>query len=76
MDITDGIERINEVASSNEASTEEQASSISEVLGLSDQIVGESNALREQTRNIASVSEDLNRYSSTIRDSLSKYELK
>ena len=76
VDITDGIERINEVASSNAASTEEQASSISEVLGLSDQIVGESNALREQTRNIASVSEDLNRYSSTIRDSLSKYELK
>ena len=74
-DITDGIGRINDVASANAASTEEQASSIGEVLGLSDEIVGESNKLREQTESITSISEDLNRYSFTIRDNLSKYEL-
>ena len=74
-DITDGIGRINDVASANAASTEEQASSIGEVLGLSDEIVGESNKLREQTESITNISEDLNRYSFTIRDNLSKYEL-
>ncbi len=74
-DITDGIGRINDVASANAASTEEQASSIGEVLGLSDEIVGESNKLRVQTESITNISEDLNRYSFTIRDNLSKYEL-
>lgn len=75
VDITDGIGRINDFASSNAAATEEQASSINEVLGLSDEIVSESNKLREQTESIANISEDLNRYSFTIRDDLSKYEL-
>ncbi|MBO4395683.1 MAG: methyl-accepting chemotaxis protein [Eubacterium sp.] len=75
VSITGGIERINDFASSNAATTQEQASSISEVLGLSDNIVDESNKLREQTDSISHISEDLNRYSSTLRDNLSKYEL-
>ena len=74
-DITEGIGRINNYASANAASTEEQASSISEVLGLSDEIVSESNKLRAQTASIAHISEDLNHYSFTINDNLSKYEL-
>ena len=75
VSITDGIERINEFASSNAATTQEQASSIGQILGLSDEIVGESNKLREQTDSIANISEDLNDYSSTLRDNLANYEL-
>ncbi len=73
--ITDGIEMINEYASSNAATTEEQASSIGEILGLSDEIVDENNKQKAQTESIANISEDLNRYSFTISDNLSKYEL-
>ena len=75
VSITDGIEKINDYASENAASTEEQASSISEILGLSDEIVGESNKLREQTDSIARISENLNEYSSSLRDDLTQYEL-
>ncbi|MCR5675026.1 MAG: methyl-accepting chemotaxis protein [Lachnospiraceae bacterium] len=73
--IASGIERINDVASSNATTTQEQASSINEVLGLSDQIVSENNKLREETANITSISENLNRYSDEINSDLSQYTL-
>ncbi len=71
--ITSGIERINDVASHNAATTEEQASNISEVLGLSGSIVEESNKLRTETENIARISESLNKYSDEIKSDLSQY---
>ena len=76
IEITGGIERINDVASNNAATTEEQASSINEVLGLSDRIVTESNVLREETENITSISENLNSYSDEINTDLSQYTVK
>ncbi len=72
-EITSGIERINDVASSNAVSTREQASSINEVLGLSDTIVTESNKLRSETENITNISENLNQYSDEINSDLSQY---
>ncbi len=71
--IASGIERINDVASNNEATTKEQASSINEVLGLSDMIVSESNKLRSETENITNISENLNHYSDEINSDLSQY---
>ncbi len=75
IEIASGIERINDVASNNAATTQEQASSINEVLGLSDKIVVESNKLREETANITSISENLNQYSDEINSDLSQYIL-
>ena len=75
IEIASGIERINDVASSNAATTEAQATNISEVIGLSGQIVTESNKLREETENITSISENLNRYSDEINSDLSQYTL-
>ena len=75
VDITGGIGRINDFASTNAATTEEQASSISEILGLSDEILSESERLNSQTDSITRISEDLNEYSSRLRDNLSQYEL-
>ncbi len=75
VDITGGIGRITDFASTNAATTEEQASSISEILGLSDEILSESERLNSQTDSITRISEDLNEYSSRLRDNLSQYEL-
>jgi len=72
-EIAGGIDRINDVAANNAATTEEQASSINEVLGLSQMIVSESSRLREETDNITSISENLNRYSDEINSDLSQY---
>ncbi len=72
-EIASGIERINDVASNNAATTKEQASNISEVLGLSDMIVSESNKLRSETENITNISENLNQYSDEINSDLSQY---
>ena len=72
-EIASGIERINDVASNNAVTTKEQASNISEVLGLSDMIVTESNKLRTETENITSISENLNQYSDEINSDLSQY---
>ena len=74
-EIASGIEKINDVASNNAASTEEQASGINEVLSLSDMIVSESNKLRQETENITSISENLNQYSDEINSDLSQYTL-
>ena len=60
-------------ASNNAAITEEQASTISEVLGLSNTIVTESGKLRTETENITNISENLNRYSDEINSDLSQY---
>lgn len=73
--ITVGINRINEVANGNAASTREQASRINEVLSLSEKIVSESNKIMSQTDSITQISESLNRYSDSINTDLSKYEL-
>ena len=73
IEIASGIERINDVATNNAATTQEQASSINEVLGLSDMIVTESNRLREETSNITAISENLNNYSDEINSDLSQY---
>ncbi|MCR4807461.1 MAG: methyl-accepting chemotaxis protein [Lachnospiraceae bacterium] len=72
-EIASGIEKINDVASNNAATTQEQASSINEVLGLSEMIVNESNKLRTETENITSISENLNQYSDEINSDLSQY---
>lgn len=72
-EIASGIERINDVATNNAATTEEQASSINEVLGLSNNIVSESNKLRTETENITNISENLNKYSDEINSDLSQY---
>ncbi|MBO4882100.1 MAG: methyl-accepting chemotaxis protein [Lachnospiraceae bacterium] len=72
-EIASGIERINDVASNNAAITEEQASNISEVLGLSNTIVAESGKLRTETENITNISENLNKYSDEINSDLSQY---
>ena len=71
--IATGIDKINDVASNNAAITEEQASSINEVLALSDQIVSENTRLRSETENITSISENLNQYSDEINSDLSQY---
>ena len=72
-EIANGIARINDVASNNAATTQEQASNISEVLGLSNMIVSESTKLRTETENITNISENLNRYSDEINSDLSQY---
>lgn len=72
-EIANGIERINDVASNNEMTTREQATNITEVLGLSDMIVSESNKLRTETENITNISENLNQYSVEINSDLSQY---
>ena len=54
----------------------EQASSINEVLGLSDRIVTKSSILREETENITSISENLNQYSDEINTDLAQYTVK
>ncbi len=73
--ITSGIEKINEVATENAATTEEQATNINQVLSLSDAIVEESNKLRNETANITNISEKLNLYSDAIKGDLSQYKL-
>ncbi len=73
--IAGGIDKINDIAVGNAATTQEQASSINEVIDLSSQIVEESNRLREETGNIANVSENLNTYSDEINSDLSQYTL-
>ncbi len=72
-EIANGIEKINDVASNNAATTEEQAASISQVLDLSNMIVTESGKLRTETANITSISENLNKYSDEINSDLSQY---
>ncbi len=73
VEIANAIERINSVASSNAATTKDQAMSINEVIELSDMIVTESTKLREETQNITSISENLNQYSDEINSDLSQY---
>lgn len=75
MKIAGGIERINDVASNNETTTREQATNITEVLGLSDMIVSENNKLRSETDSIANISENLNQYSDEINSDLSQYSV-
>ncbi|MBP5384079.1 MAG: methyl-accepting chemotaxis protein [Lachnospiraceae bacterium] len=72
-EIANGISKINDVASNNAATTEEQAASITQVLELSNMIVSESGKLRTETDNITNISENLNRYSDEINSDLSQY---
>ncbi|MCR5633784.1 MAG: hypothetical protein K6F90_00565 [Lachnospiraceae bacterium] len=73
MEIAGEVDRINDVTSSNAATTEEQAANINMILGLSEEIVGENSKLRAETENITSISEDLNEFSEEIEANLSKY---
>ncbi len=75
VEIVNGIGRISDVATNNAAITEEQTASITEILELSDMIVKESNKLLDETKNISSISEDLNQYSDEIKSDLSQYTL-
>lgn len=72
-EIANGIEKINDVASGNAATTEEQAANITQVLELSNMIVSESGKLRSETENITNISENLNHYSDEINSDLSQY---
>ncbi|SCY37888.1 Methyl-accepting chemotaxis protein [Lachnospiraceae bacterium XBB2008] len=72
-EIADGIGRINNVASNNATTTQEQASNINQVLELSNTIVSENGKLRTETENITSISENLNQYSDEINSDLSQY---
>ena len=73
LEIANGIERINDVATGNEATTKEQAENINDVLGLSDEIVSENTKLLAETDNITTISENLNKYSDEINSDLSQY---
>ena len=73
MEIANGIDKINDVATNNEITTKEQAENINNVFGLSDRIVSENNKLRAETDNITSISENLNKYSDEINTDLSQY---
>lgn len=72
-EIANGIEKINDVASNNAATTQEQAANITQVLDLSNLIVSESSKLRTETANITNISENLNQYSDEINSDLSQY---
>ena len=71
--IADGINRINDVASNNAATTEEQAANITQILDLSNVIVSENSKLNAETQSITGISENLNRYSDSINSDLSQY---
>lgn len=73
IEIANGIDKINDVATGNEATTKEQAENINNVFGLSDRIVSENNKLRAETDNITNISENLNKYSDEINFDLSQY---
>ncbi len=73
--IADGIGRINDVASNNAATTEEQAANIAQILDLSNTIVSENNKLNTETENITGISENLNQYSDSINSDLAQYKV-
>jgi len=75
LEIASDIEVINDVATNNAATTQEQASTIAEILQLSDSIVAESDKLLTETGNVTNISENLNKYSEDIESDLSKYTL-
>ncbi len=75
VEITGGVERINDVATNNAATTQEQASTITEIVQLSDMILEESNKILAETDNVSNVSVNLNRCSEMIRNDLDKFKL-
>ncbi|MCR4793031.1 MAG: methyl-accepting chemotaxis protein [Lachnospiraceae bacterium] len=74
--IADGIGRINDVASNNAATTEEQAATVTQILELSDIIVRDSGKISSETGNLTDVSGKLNGYSSDIENDLRNFKLK
>ena len=74
-EIADGVNRINDVASNNAAATEEQAATVNQILDLSESIVNESGVISEETGKLADVSEQLNGFSTTIREDLKNFTL-
>ena len=74
--ITDGIERINDVAAGNAAATEEQAATLTQILELSETIVRDSNKISAETGSLIDVSGKLNGYSSDIENDLKNFRLK
>ena len=75
-DIADGISRVNDVASGNAAATQEQAATVTQILGLSEQIVADSTKISETTGNLTEVSEQLGGYSGAIMENLKNFTLK
>ena len=74
-EITEGIGKVNDVASENAAATQEQSATISEILGLSDRLLDESGKISAQTESLADVSEKLNGYSGEITEDLKNFTL-
>ncbi len=74
-EIAGEVEKINDVATDNAATTQEQASTISEVLGLSDIILEESTKISAETDNVTNVSKKLNRLSDKMNEFLAKCKL-
>ena len=74
--ITDGIERINDVAAGNAAATEEQAATLTQILELSETIVRDSSKISAETESLIDVSGKLNGYSSDIENDLKNFRLK
>ena len=72
-EIVSGIDRINDVAANNAATTQQQTANISEVLELSNSIVSASNMIRRETESITNISENLNKYADEINADLSQY---
>ncbi len=73
--IADGIGRINDVASNNAATTEEQAATVTQILELSDVIVRDSGKISSETGSLTEVSEKLNGYSTDIENDLRNFKL-
>ncbi|MCR5847072.1 MAG: methyl-accepting chemotaxis protein [Lachnospiraceae bacterium] len=75
IEITNGITKISDFASTNAVTTKAQAENINEIIDLSDMIVSENNKLRKETENITNISENLNMYSDEINSDLSQYKV-
>ncbi len=75
-DIADGVDRISNVATDNAASTEEQASTVAQILNLSGIIVQDSDRISNETEKLTNVSEKLNGLSTDIINDLKNFTLK
>ena len=74
-DIADGIGKINDVATSNAAATQEQAATVTQILELSETLVHDSAKISGETENLADVSEVLHGFSNDIENDLRSFKL-
>ena len=75
IEIAGGVEKINDVATGNAVISQRQVATISEIMGLGDLILTESNKILSETDSISSISESLNQSSDSIKADLAKYVL-